>query len=157
MIQAFALLLFSCSTQEDLYCYEATPNPRALDIVEGNIFVLEIADPKNSYVRGEEIYLKVENISNHQIWFPKDFNLLIMHRVSGNSTTFLPAEVINNSTEPIILDTDEYQSHYFSFVLKVPPLSEPIDLEIFVSGYIYSDGKICTGRYRASVIIEVQP
>ena len=157
MIQACVLILVSCSTKENLNCYEATPNPRALDIVEGKIFVLEITDPKNSYSRGEKINLKVENISNHQIWFPNHFNLLIMHRASGNSTTFLPAEVINNSTEPIILDTDEFKFHYFSFVPKVPPLSEPIDLEIFVSGYIYSDGKICTGRYRASVIIEVQP
>jgi hypothetical protein len=153
------ILLSSCKPPESPNCVIETPHPRSFDLVEGELFLLEVADEVDLIQYGQEISLRIINISEKTIWFPPDLNLIIMNRISEKSYSIFP--VISSTLLPtdIILEGSQSPDNTFQFTFtpSIPYLPNEMNIEVFVSGYIYENGKICPGRYRALTVLTIQP
>jgi hypothetical protein len=153
------VLLGSCNQTEATNCVFETPHPRALDFVDGELFVLEIANETNEFESGQEISMRIKNVSDSSIWFPSDLNLVVMHRIDDKTTTRFPIQSSTLPGEDIVLGNSQNSNNMFefSFTPYIPYSPNPNEVEVYIGGYIFEDGRICPGRYRNSTTIRISP
>ena len=133
------ILLSSCKPPESIICVTETPHQRSFDLVEGKLFLLDGVDEADKFQFGQEISLRIINISEKTIWFPPDLNLIIINRISENNYTIFPVISSTLQTTDIILEGSQSPNNTFQFIFTpaIPYLPNEMNIEVFVSGYIY--------------------
>ena len=164
----FCLPLVACNSNpnRESVCSPESPDSAAGRLIDDQLFELVIENDSITYYIGDEIPLLVRNLSEHEIWFPADLNLFLVHKFgkTGDEIWETAGEILQNLSIPstddsLVLGRSGSSSDTYRFTI-VPNLIDTgmsATVEILIKGNIYNQGEICTGLYGSMLTIVLMP
>ena len=128
--------------------------------MESEMIRISVVDSQETLIGHKHIILLIENISRKEIWFPKDFGIVIkMNRASGGEDIIITNQLNSTYGEEIVLSP--FNQGFWKMVTAIEPLlkntGEEVTLIISVSGFIFDNGMISDEKVEASVEVKYIP